>query len=443
MATYGGDEVSALVIDVGTCWTKAGYAGEDAPKTVFPSFVGVTETQQNGNIEENRDESMTDAGTGESLDQQSSSKKTLKYHVGDSDFSCWRENMDVKNPLKDGLVEDWEVLEEIWNHAFLDRLRVNPEEHPLLVTEASWNTREIREKIAELAFEKYNFPAFFICKNAVLSAFASGKPTALVLDSGGGMTSAVPVYDGYVLKKGILKQNIGGEFISDQILHDFKANKGVEINPHYLINKKSPVEAGEPAQVELKNRPNTNPNYHYQMQMRAINEYKESVCQVFENIYDENTVGTRPLKSFEFPDGYNNQFGTERFALPEIMFQPPRFIVKQSLFDINECQGVSQLIYNSISNCDVDVRPHLFNNIVLSGGNTLYPGFSDRVNFELYNLAPASKIKIHAAGNSVERKYSNWIGGSILASLGTFHQLWVSKKEYEESGGSIIEKKCQ
>src|SRR4051812_42298610 len=68
------------------------------------------------------------------------------------------------------LVEDWDVMEQIWNYAFHSRLRVEPAEHPLFCTEPSWNAKENRHKLAELAFEKFQFPAFFLASDAAMTA---------------------------------------------------------------------------------------------------------------------------------------------------------------------------------------------------------------------------------------------------------------------------------
>ena len=102
--------------------------------------------------------------------------------------------------------------------------------------------------------------------------------------------------------------------------------------------------------------------------------------------------------------------------------------------------GIHETTYNSIMKCDIDIRKDLYANTVLSGGSTMYPGIADRMQKEITSLAPSTmKIKIIAPP---ERKYSVWIGGSILASLSTFQQMWISKQEYDESGPSIVHRKC-
>ncbi|CAO3611067.1 unnamed protein product [Cunninghamella blakesleeana] len=448
MVTYGGDEVNALVLDIGLTNVRAGYAGEETPKAMFSTNIGYIPSNKSEDVD------MTESNA-----SISSNDKYKQYYIGDSKVNTPRQNMEIINPIEDGLIKDWDAMEAIWDTTFRNALRINPLEHPLLCTEVAWNTSENREKLAELAFEKFEFPAFYLAKDAVMTAFSVGRATALVLDSGGGKTSCVPVYDGYVLKKGILKSSIGGDLLTQQILDQLATDLQIDVTPNYKIASKKPVESGQPPQVELRNELHVTDSYHDFQVSKVILDYKESVCQVAEMTFDEGIIASRPQKPFEFSNGYNNLFGAERYRLPEIFFQPKEFlrvpnftsdsldkkIPKLGLTQqqINDSLGMHQMVHQSISNCDIDLRPLLFNNIVVTGGNTLFPGFNERLNYELPMLAPGSKIKIHAAGNQIERKCSSWLGGSILASLGTFHQLWISKKEYEEVGSSIIETKCQ
>merc|ERR1711976_578841 len=111
------------------------------------------------------------------------------------------------------------------------------------------------------------------------------------------------------------------------------------------------------------------------------------------------------MGSYELPDGQVITIGNERFRAPEALFQP-------SFLGMESC-GVHETTYNSIMKCDVDIRKDLYANTVMSGGTTMYPGIVDRMQKEITALAP-STIKIIAPP---ERKYSVWIGGSILASL--------------------------
>jgi actin beta/gamma 1 len=137
-------------------------------------------------------------------------------------------------------------------------------------------------------------------------------------------------------------------------------------------------------------------------------------------------------KSYELPDGNLIVIGSERFRCPEVLFQP-------SLIG-KEAEGIHTCAFNTIMKCDIDIRRDLYANVVMSGGTTMFPGIAERMTKELTALAPGTmKIKVVAPP---ERKYSVWIGGSILASLSTFQQMWISKAEYDESGPSIVHRKC-
>ncbi|KAI8997231.1 actin family [Pilobolus umbonatus] len=426
MAAYGGDEVNALVLDIGTSMTRAGYAGEDTPRVMYPTSVGYIDNEVSMDID------------GDTTQEQQYKRE---YYIGDNKLNKFKSGMEIKNPMKEGIVDDWDAIEQIWNTTFSTMLRINPEDHPLLCTEPAWNTNMNREKSIELAFEKFNFPAFYLAKDAVMTAFSVGRATALVLNSGGGMTSAVPVYDGYVLNKGILRQPVGGDMLGEIIKKQLKESLDYTITPHYRIAKKTPVAVDEPPQIELRDLDGITNSFNDYQISRVLDEYKETICQVSEVTYDEGLLSSRPKKLFEFPDGFSHSFGIEKYQIPEVLFQPS-MMDSETNEDQKEYLGVHEMVYNSINNCDVDLRPLLFNNVVVTGGNTLFDGFNERLNFELPLKAPGSKIKIHASGNTTERKSSSWLGGSILASLGTFHQLWISKKEYDEYGSSVIHRKC-
>ncbi|XP_078011693.1 actin-like protein 6B isoform X2 [Phascolarctos cinereus] len=246
---YGGDEVGALVFDIGSFSVRAGYAGEDCPKADFPTTVGLLTLEEGGGLE---------------LDGEKE-KKGKTFHIDTNALHVPRDGAEVMSPLKNGMIEDWECFRAILDHTYSKHVKSEPNLHPVLMSEALWNTRAKREKLTELMFEQYNIPAFFLCKTAVLTAFANGRSTGLVLDSGATHTTAIPVHDGYVLQQGIVKSPLAGDFISMQCRELFQ-EMAIDIIPPYMIAAKEPVREGAPPNWKKKEKlPQVSKSWHNYM----------------------------------------------------------------------------------------------------------------------------------------------------------------------------------
>ncbi|EPS72646.1 hypothetical protein M569_02110, partial [Genlisea aurea] len=417
------DEVSAIVVDLGSHTCKAGYAGEDAPKAVFPSVVGLIDEM---------DVYVTE------------SKVKRKLYVGSQDLGFRRDRMEVLSPFRDGVVVNWDIVESIYDHALRKCLLIDPKEHPMLLAEPCTNAQQPREKTAEIMFEKYQVPALFLAKNAVLTSFASGRATSFVVDCGGGSTTVAPVHDGYVLQKAVAISPIGGEFLTDCLLKSL-GNKGVLVKPRYAFKRKE-IRSGEFQTVDV-DFPYTTESYKLYSQRVIVGDIKESVCRVPDIAYDETSYSNIPMTSYELPDGQTIEIGADRFKIPEILFNPYLVQTIPGMEGFGEAasmaRGLPQMVIESINKCDVDIRRELYGSILLAGGTASMQQLKERMEKDLLEESPHSaRVKVLASGNATERRFSVWIGGSILASLGSFQQMWFSKSEFEEHGASYIQRKC-
>lgn len=250
------------------------------------------------------------------IDQQATKRK---FHVGTEALSWRRDHMEVSYPLEEGLVKDWDLVESLWGFGFSNRLHVDPKEHPLLMVEPAYNTRQNREKLTELVFEKYEAPALFVSKDAVLSCFAAGRATGLVLDSGGGKTAAVPVYDGYALQQAIVRSHIGGSKLDLELLRLLQNRfPDTPVLPPYQTTKKDV--GGGKIKVTVHDFPNTHPSYAQYRVREIATDIRQSLCTVSPSTFDPQAI--MPTTPYELPDGKVLEIATEKHLIPELLFAP-------------------------------------------------------------------------------------------------------------------------
>lgn len=366
------DNAQTVIIDNGSGMIKYGFAGNENPRNAFPTTVGKLPSHANSDI-----------------------------YIGNDAYSKAGVII-LRYPIEHGIVKNWDDMEKIWHHTFEKELKIDPAEHPVLITEAMRNPTSNREKMIQIFFETFNVPSFYIGPQAHLSLIGSGRITGIVCDIGEGVTQIVPIYNHYIFNKAIMRANFGGRDLTDYL--------------QKMLNKRDNIFRTEGERLlvcEAKEK-----------KTYVALDY-EAELQRYESVVDLN-------EPFKLCDGKIITLSDERVRCPELLFKP--------YLNGFEYDGIDKMIFDSIMMSNIGARKDLFSNIILSGGCSMLKGFPERIEKEITNFAPLkSKIKVVAAP---DRKDYVWIGGSILASLPTFQQMVIKHDEYNDVGPNIVHSKC-
>lgn len=379
-----------IVCDNGTGFVKCGFAGSNFPAHIFPSLVGRptirTNTKLNGY-------EIKDLMVGEAA-------------------SDLRSMLEVNYPMDNGIVRNWEDMKHVWDYTFNEKLKIDPRHSKVLLTEPPMNPKRNREEMIKTMFETYQFEGVYIAVQAVLTLYAQGLLTGVVVDSGDGVTHIVPVYEGFALPHLTARLNIAGRDITKYLIK-------LLLLRGYAFNASADFE--------------------------TIRILKEKLCYVGYDIDVEQKLANETtvlVEKYELPDGRVISVGGERFGAPEALFQPHLINV--------EGVGVAELLFNTIQAADIDTRPEFYKHIVLSGGSTMYPGLPSRLEREikqLYlerilkgNTEALSKFKIRIE-DPPRRKHMVFLGGAVLADIiKDKEEVWISRAEYEEKGVACLAK---
>lgn len=466
-AVYGGDEINAVVLDPGSYSTRIGYAGDDFPKVIVPSWYA-------------QDEDGT------------------KVYDGGLEYP--KAGREVLPLMNDGMVHDWDAAMAQYRHYFDGTLALDYTEQPVLITEPVWAPQAYRQRLVETFYEEFSFPALYLAKKPTCISFQQGRLSCLVVDIGHESASCVPVVDGICLLKNSMRTRYAGQFVNDHI-HDVLAAKfsGLDLSPTYKVKAKMPAVYPAPAEYTPRVLPDgITQSFDSYQQQKIFTEFKELLLEAPEKKITAKDASRdaylepEHVRSIELPAGQSIEVSLERFSVADALFEPglhpfsdakytekypanngemalnspyddyrPLKRARKADADAatptptpapvpdssagsgssaapNAIRGLAQMITHTLASVDIDLRTSIAHNVIVTGGTSLVPQLTERLNAELLGANPGLKVRLHALGNANERTNQTWIGGSVLASLGSFHQMWVSKAEYEEVGAERI-----
>ena len=317
-----------------------------------------------------------------------------------------RSLLEISYPMENGIVRNWDDMCHVWDYTFYEKMKIDPKDSRILLTEPPMNPINNRKKMFEMMFEKYGFHSAYTAIQAVLTLYAQGLLTGVVLDSGDGVTHICPVYEGYALPHLTRRLDIAGRDITRYLIK-------LLLLRGYAFNHTADFE--------------------------TVRMVKEKLCYSAYNVEQEQRLATETTyltETYALPDGRVIKLGGERFEAPEALFQPHLINV--------EGQGIAELLFSTIQSADMDIRSELYKHIVLSGGSTMYPGLPSRLEREIKQLYlervlngdvdRLQKFKIRIE-DPPRRKDMVFIGGAVLADvMKDKPNFWLTKQSYEEIG---------
>uniref|UniRef100_A0A5F8HD20 Actin like 8 n=2 Tax=Monodelphis domestica TaxID=13616 RepID=A0A5F8HD20_MONDO len=374
-------ESSSVVIDIGSAWCKAGLAMENYPTLAVPSVVGYQFYEEEVKVY--------------SPNILKACPPKIRKVVG---LEKMRELKEMPNQfaIDRGRVLNWDAMEDIWYYSF-DYLGIKTKNHPVLITEFPRNDENYRQKTLEIMMETFNVPSLHIGNQAELSLFGSGFLTGIVLDCGAGLTRIAPILGGQMIPEFTLIFELGGLDISSLLYKSLTNRSG-----------------------DLSNL----------VQREAMEDLKEKLCYVSKNPHQKESSKsfTSSQQTFSvLPDGTIVSLTEKHLTYPDLLFNPSKFGLP------GEELGLK--IFSSAMSCDKNSKS-IFSHVVLSGGSTLFDGFSERLFLDLGRFRFAScPTEVVSRPNRI---YLPWLGGSMFSCLSTFMSCGITREKYHEAGAAAL-----
>jgi len=404
-----------FILDNGSYMMKAGFVGDDSPRAVFPNVCGIPKINP----------SLGMFGIKE------------KY-VGDEAVSK-RGLLKCSRPIHNGQIEDWDKMEAVWKHTFDNELRMDPEDHPVILTTSPLTSDENKQKTAQIMFENFSVRKLSLKLSEEFSFFISGRSTGIAVSSGHERTYAVPIVDGIVCKDAIQISEFGGRHVLDHLLNimrkrgfSFSTTAEKEIlrdMNHKLCSVMENAGSWNLSRM-LDERNCRYSELVFDTLSTEWGEERNLISQVVSQYLNYEPIPRRS-QTYELPSGNSITMEEEQYLGAELLFQPS--LAGQVLAG---CRSLQQITQDAIMKAGP--KKEFYQNIVLAGGNTMFPNIDDRLESEISTLAPDEFINDTYVVCPPERKYSAWIGASVLSQMWTFQDCWITKQDYDENGPSVV-----
>ena len=379
-----------IIIDIGSGIIKAGISGQEIPKLIFPNYIGEPKYSK---------VLRSFSKDNQEMQEQYIGKDCLKF-LG---------ILKLRYPVKNGIFENEQDILTVFKYIY-QNLEINNEEireHPILITEPLLNPYINREKIASALFENLSAPAIFFASQPILSLFSTSNTSGVILESGEGVTQSCVVYEGYSIPNSYIRNNYGGRDVTEYFQTLLKKQG-------YSFSTTSEFEIVKKIKEEIC--------------FTVVGSSSNNPLSNISNLELGNKNKSESSNTYNLPDGNAIKIGEEKSLAPEILFNP-------SIIG-SEHLSFQEMIVTSINKVDIDLRKNLFNNILISGGNTLFKGIQEKFHTEIKYLSPKNmKVRIHSPGN---RLLSCWTGGNVISTLEIFKKMWVTKDDWGEKGNKSI-----
>ncbi|CAJ1036570.1 Actin, putative [Leishmania lindenbergi] len=396
-------DVQSVVVDVGTRNTRVGFSGEEAPRTILRSCVGLPCTKR--------------------------PRPTLLQHPFDivAGDAAYQDGglLALTFPVRTGHVHDYDALEKLLFYALVEEARVPPDALPFLFLEPADHSRLDRERLCELLFESFNIPLAGLLTNTAATLYSSGRTSGLALDSGAGRTCVAAVEEGYTLAHSVRSSSIAGEALTDELFAALRADG-------YPLSTAADRDIVEAA--------------------------KEALCRVSADAKDEEArqVGTHdhpdPADGFVLPDQERLFLLEHAYKVPEALFDDTylTYTTDTSAGIPTTPTGYSQsnhvvkktlggwvgMLRDAAATAPRFLEQTLYENVVLGGGNTLFRGTEQRLQREIAAVAPTGAQATCVA--FPERGAAAWVGASIWGCSSVFPDTCLAKATYDEQGSSVV-----